>query len=50
MACLEKIFSVTKPIIGMVHFPPLPYTPEYNDEEGMENIISSARQDIYDNS
>ncbi len=47
MTCLEKIFNITKPIIGMVHFPPLPHTPEYDDEEGMENIISSARQDIY---
>ncbi len=47
MTCLEDIFEVTKPIIGMVHFPPLPHTPEYNNEEGMEHIISSARQDIY---
>ncbi|NHJ01540.1 MAG: SgcQ protein [Candidatus Heimdallarchaeota archaeon] len=46
MTCLDEIFNVKKPVIGMVHFPPLPYTPEFNEEEGMGKIFSSAKQDL----
>lgn len=47
MTSLDEVFNINKPAIGMVHFPPLPHTPEYNDEAGMDSIISSARQDIH---
>ena len=46
MTCLNEIFSVKKPVIGMVHFPPLPYTPEYNDDEGLKRIRESTLQDL----
>ena len=42
----DKLFSVKKPIIGMVHLPPLPGTPLYSKSEGIENIISVAKQDL----
>ena len=47
MTCLDDIFDVKKPVIGMVHFPPLPLTPEFDEVEGMEKIINSAKQDLY---
>ncbi|MHA1226315.1 MAG: BtpA/SgcQ family protein [Candidatus Hodarchaeales archaeon] len=46
MTCLNEIFNVNKPVIGMVHFPPLPYTYEYDDDQGMEKILSSTRSDL----
>ncbi|MFX0150318.1 MAG: BtpA/SgcQ family protein [Candidatus Hodarchaeota archaeon] len=46
MTVLDDIFKVAKPVIGMVHFPPLPKTYEYNDNDGMEKIINSAAFDI----
>ena len=46
MTCLDEIFGINKPVIGMVHFPPLPSTPEYNNKEGMEKIWTSIRQDL----
>ena len=46
MNCLDEIFNINKPVIGMVHFPPLPQTFEYDDEGGLEKILSSATQDI----
>lgn len=43
---LEEVFGHTKPIIAMVHFPPLPGSSRYNSSEGMAAIIDSAARDI----
>ncbi|WP_307196945.1 BtpA/SgcQ family protein [Neobacillus niacini] len=42
---LENIFSVTKPIIGMVHLKPLPGAPHYKGES-IEEIIEFALEDV----
>ena len=31
MSWVKEIFNTEKPIIGMVHFPPLPGSPLYDD-------------------
>ncbi|MFW9777655.1 MAG: BtpA/SgcQ family protein [Candidatus Heimdallarchaeota archaeon] len=46
MTLLKDLFQAEKPVIGMVHFPPLPSTYEYDDVAGMEKIVSSALSDI----
>jgi membrane complex biogenesis BtpA family protein len=43
---LNETFGVAKPIIAMVHFPPLPSTPLYDRQGGMANVIESAAKDI----
>ena len=43
---LEQTFGRTKPIIAMVHFPPLPGSPRYDAKGGMQAIIDSAAGDI----
>lgn len=43
---LEEIFKKKKIIIGMVHFPPLPGTPLYNDSHGIEEITNSVEEDL----
>ena len=42
----KKIFSNSKPIIGMVHLPALPGTPLYSKSTGIENIINTAKKDL----
>ena len=42
----KKIFSNSKPIIGMVHLPALPGTPLYSKSTGIENIINAAKKDL----
>lgn len=37
-------FSVTRPVVGMVHLPPLPGAPRY-DGAGMAGILTRARRD-----
>jgi membrane complex biogenesis BtpA family protein len=41
MQRVAKVFDVPKPMIGMVHLPPLPGAPRY-DGEGMANIADFA--------
>lgn len=41
---LERIFGTRKPIIGMVHLPPLPGSPRYNNM-ALDEIISLAVED-----
>lgn len=43
---LSEIFSVEKPIIGMVHLDPLPGSPLYDAKTGMQGILNKAFQDI----
>jgi membrane complex biogenesis BtpA family protein len=43
---LKETFGSLKPIIGMIHFPPLPGTPLYDHAGGMQKIIDGAAQDI----
>ena len=43
---LKQTFGVAKPIIGMVHLPPLPSAPLYDAKGGMNKIIESCAKDI----
>jgi len=43
---LKETFGSTKPIIAMVHFPPLPGAPLYDSQRGMNGILDSAAGDI----
>ena len=43
---LKDTFGSHKPIIAMVHFPPLPGSPLYDAKRGMNGIIESASTDI----
>lgn len=45
MKNLQEIFEVDKPVIGMVHLPPLPGSPGY-DYYGMDAIIEKALADV----
>jgi membrane complex biogenesis BtpA family protein len=43
---LSQLFPVAKPIIAMAHFPPLPGTPLYDPNLGMDGMIERMRADI----
>ena len=43
---LKQTFGSAKPIIAMVHLPPLPSTPLYDPKGGMSRIIESCARDI----
>lgn len=43
MTSIKKIFGVEKPIIGMVHIPPLPGSPRF--EGNMSSVINKAKKD-----
>ncbi len=45
MSWLVEQFGSAKPIIGMIHLPPLPGTALYDDASGMAGIIASAQRD-----
>lgn len=45
MSWLTATFGVAKPVIGMIHLPPLPGTALYDDAAGMAGIVASARRD-----
>ena len=42
----KNIFPMDKPIIAMVHFPPLPGTPLFKKDDTLESIIESTRKDL----
>jgi membrane complex biogenesis BtpA family protein len=42
---MEDIFGVKKPVIGMVHFPPLPGSPLYDAAGGIQKIRDTAMRD-----
>jgi membrane complex biogenesis BtpA family protein len=43
---LADLFGVSKPIIGMAHFPPLPGAPLYDEAAGIEGILERVRHDV----
>ena len=43
---LKQTFGSAKPIIAMVHLPPLPSAPLYDPKGGMKKIIDSCAKDI----
>lgn len=46
MSWVKEMFNTEKPIIGMVHFPPLPGSPLYDDSKGMDYILDRVRSDL----
>ena len=45
--CFEEIFAgKEKPLIAMVHLPPLPGTPLYDESAGVEGLLESVERDI----
>ncbi|MDR1732678.1 MAG: BtpA/SgcQ family protein [Synergistaceae bacterium] len=45
MDVLKQVFGVEKPVLGMVHFLPLPGSPLYDEKGGIEKIRSAAMRD-----
>jgi uncharacterized protein len=45
-AMLKETFGSSKPIIAMVHFPPLPGAPRYDARRGMQWLIDSCAADL----
>ncbi len=45
MSVLSEMFGVKKPILGMVHFQPLPGSPLYDSKGGMKKILETAQRD-----
>lgn len=45
MKIFEEMFGVKQPILGMVHFPPLPGSPLYDRDGGMDRIREIAYRD-----
>lgn len=43
---LQDTFKTAKPIIAMVHFPPLPGAPHYAAERGIDGIVEAAAADL----
>ena len=43
---LKQTFGSDKPIVAMIHFPPLPGTPLYDADAGVEGIVEAARRDL----
>ncbi len=43
---LKELFGVEKPVIAMAHFPPLPGTPMFIPQPGLDGMIESMRIDI----
>jgi uncharacterized protein len=43
---LKETFGNAKPIIAMIHFPPLPGSPLYDPKGGLQKILDSAAADI----
>lgn len=46
MSKFKKLFPNVKPVIAMVHLNPLPGTPLYNADAGIEGIVANAAQDL----
>lgn len=43
---LKDLFGVSKPVIAMAHFPPLPGTPLYDAKLGVDGMLESMREDM----
>ena len=46
MKKFSDLFGGTKPVIAMVHLAPMPGTPLYDAEGGVEAIVEAARRDL----
>ena len=46
MSRFAKLFPNIKPVIAMVHLDPLPGTPLYDADAGIEGIVANARRDL----
>lgn len=46
MSKFAKLFPNIKPIIAMVHFNPMPGTPLYDADAGVQGILEGARRDL----
>jgi uncharacterized protein len=46
VGALAELFGVAKPVIGMAHFQPLPGTPLYDAEAGVEGILQALAADV----
>lgn len=46
MEPLRDLFGTDKPIIAMAHFPPLPGTPSYDEQGGVDAIVEAMRTDL----
>jgi uncharacterized protein len=44
---LQLLFGVKKPVIAMAHFPPLPGTPLYDPNQGIDGMLEAMRSDIH---
>lgn len=42
----EEIFGVSKPIIAMCHFGPMPGDPYYDSKSGIQEVVEWARKDL----
>ena len=45
-ARFADVFSQPKPLIAMVHVPPLPGTPLYDERAGIVGLVASVRRDV----
>jgi uncharacterized protein len=43
---LKDLFGVSKPVIAMAHFPPLPGTPLYDAKLGVSGMLEMMREDM----
>lgn len=43
---LKDLFGVSKPVIAMAHFPPLPGTPLYDAKMGVDGMVTSMQEDM----
>jgi len=46
MSRFARLFPNIKPVIAMVHLDPLPGTPLYDADAGIERIVANARRDL----
>ncbi|MEA2392186.1 MAG: uncharacterized protein QOJ82_77, partial [Solirubrobacteraceae bacterium] len=42
----RRTFTAGKPLIAMVHLPPLPGTPLYDAQAGVAGLVSSVQRDL----
>jgi membrane complex biogenesis BtpA family protein len=44
---LNELFGVAKPVIAMSHFPPLPGTPLYDAQKGIDGMVEIMKEDLH---
>ncbi|RLI44309.1 hypothetical protein DRO64_04220 [Candidatus Bathyarchaeota archaeon] len=43
---IQEIFQVSKPIIGMLHLPPLLGSPNYDYSKTLDDLVEIALKDV----